>query len=213
MSDYTAAPATILLATQCACCARPLLDAVSVETGVGPDCRKKHGFTQAQTEPNWTDVLYATDGIISVLEIFGEKVSLGTLNGEAVDAAWRLGGIETRRVANVIVHRIAAEQDSAGVPDLINAVRALGFTKLADRIATRVAPVRIELQGNELVVTAPYSEKGTAAFRRVPGRRWDRDAKVNRFPMSAKRDLFDALRDAFPGLVAAGPKGLFTISA
>lgn len=41
MSDYTAAPATALLATHCLACGRPLLDAVSVEKGMGPVCRKK----------------------------------------------------------------------------------------------------------------------------------------------------------------------------
>ncbi len=33
-----------VLATQCAVCARPLVDAVSVETGLGPVCREKSGF-------------------------------------------------------------------------------------------------------------------------------------------------------------------------
>ena len=44
MTNYENAPATRLLATHCACCARPLVDAKSVETGMCPVCRKKHGF-------------------------------------------------------------------------------------------------------------------------------------------------------------------------
>lgn len=39
---YESAPATMMLATNCACCARPLVDAQSVETGVGPICREKY---------------------------------------------------------------------------------------------------------------------------------------------------------------------------
>lgn len=42
--SYENAPATRLLATHCAACSRPLVDSVSVEAGIGPDCRKKHGF-------------------------------------------------------------------------------------------------------------------------------------------------------------------------
>jgi hypothetical protein len=38
------APATKLLATACACCGRDLVDAVSVETGIGPECRKKYAI-------------------------------------------------------------------------------------------------------------------------------------------------------------------------
>lgn len=47
---YENAPATKLLATHCAVCARPLVDAKSVELGIGPDCRKKYGFDMACTE-------------------------------------------------------------------------------------------------------------------------------------------------------------------
>lgn len=42
--SYENAPSTILLATHCAVCARPLRDAKSVEIGMGPDCRAKYGF-------------------------------------------------------------------------------------------------------------------------------------------------------------------------
>jgi hypothetical protein len=44
MSSYENAPATRMLATHCACCGRPLVDAKSVECGVGPECRKRHGY-------------------------------------------------------------------------------------------------------------------------------------------------------------------------
>lgn len=43
-SDYTQAPACKLLATHCCICASPLLDAKSVESGIGPVCAKKYGF-------------------------------------------------------------------------------------------------------------------------------------------------------------------------
>lgn len=42
--SYENAPATKMLATHCAACRRPLLDAKSVEIGLGPDCRKRLGF-------------------------------------------------------------------------------------------------------------------------------------------------------------------------
>jgi hypothetical protein len=42
--SYEDAPATAMLATHCAVCGRPLVDAASVEAGIGPDCRRKHGY-------------------------------------------------------------------------------------------------------------------------------------------------------------------------
>lgn len=41
--NYESAPSTKMLATHCAVCGRPLVDALSVEIGMGPDCRKKYG--------------------------------------------------------------------------------------------------------------------------------------------------------------------------
>lgn len=41
MSDYTQAPATLLAATKCAVCGKPLLDAESLRLGVGPICVKR----------------------------------------------------------------------------------------------------------------------------------------------------------------------------
>ena len=43
MSEYERAPATKMLDVHCAACGRPLVDAHSVETGMGPFCRTKYG--------------------------------------------------------------------------------------------------------------------------------------------------------------------------
>lgn len=40
--SYEEAPGTKMVATNCAFCHKPLLDAVSVEVGAGPVCRKKY---------------------------------------------------------------------------------------------------------------------------------------------------------------------------
>ena len=41
MGGYENAPATKMLATACVCCGRPLVDATSVELGIGSECRKE----------------------------------------------------------------------------------------------------------------------------------------------------------------------------
>jgi hypothetical protein len=51
---YEDAPATKMIATNCAICRRPLVDSLSVETGMGPDCRSKHGFS-GKRAPNVND--------------------------------------------------------------------------------------------------------------------------------------------------------------
>jgi len=47
--SYVNAPATEMLASNCAFCARPLVDAQSVETGIGPVCRSKYMVADAVT--------------------------------------------------------------------------------------------------------------------------------------------------------------------
>ena len=54
MNTYENAPATKLLATHCACCARPLLDAESAEVGMGPVCRKNNGYSEVAAMPEET---------------------------------------------------------------------------------------------------------------------------------------------------------------
>ena len=148
-NGYENAPACEMLATHCAVCARPLVDAVSVEQGIGPVCRDKYGVADGATE-------------------------------------------EQRAAANVIVARIAREVSGLtdeNVLDLVGELRDLGFVALADRIVDRVVGVpkiTITVEGPELVVASPYCPDAVAVLRLVPGRFWDRDAKVNRFPLRSK---------------------------
>lgn len=190
-TDYTAAPACTLLATSCACCGRALLDAASVERGVGPDCAEKYGFNDAQGAANWTAF---------------RAIVRGQSGAEALEAC-----DDARRAANVLVHLFAARgHDVAWVPE---ALHALGFRKLAAKTATRagLASVDVRTAGDELVVKAPYSDAFRAAY--VRGRRWDRDSKTWRFPVAAKRDLWNALRAAFGGMVLETESGVHLIAA
>lgn len=55
--SYENAPATKMLATHCIACGRALVDSISVEAGMGPDCRDKHGYNvhvspEARAEAN-----------------------------------------------------------------------------------------------------------------------------------------------------------------
>jgi hypothetical protein len=49
-TGYENAPATLLLATHCAACGRPLVDAASVTAAMGPECRSKYGVLSLDDE-------------------------------------------------------------------------------------------------------------------------------------------------------------------
>lgn len=48
--SYENAPATDLVATCCAACGRPLVDAASLDAHLGPDCRAKYGVGEIDAE-------------------------------------------------------------------------------------------------------------------------------------------------------------------
>jgi len=198
-TTYETAPATILLATHCACCARPLVDAVSVETGIGPDCRKKHGFAAPDAEVDEA-------ALVAALSAYNQG------RGYETAIVTSQADVSGRTLANRIVHRIAVEQDVPGVAHLVNALRALGFAKLAARVAKRLVRITITAEGADLLVVAPYSEEALTAWRGIPGRRWDKAAKATRVPAKCARPLWDLLRTHFRGVFAVGPKGVFVVA-
>lgn len=190
--SYENAPATEMVATYCACCGRPLVDAVSVETGVGPECRKRHGFDDSQGPADWGR---AFASIAELPEEIKQAVAIACAE------------MNQRRAANVLVHFIAVHQDDRLAVAATEAVSHLGFTKLAERIAKRVGCVRIEQEGDELLVRTPYSDDFNASMRRVPGARWDREAKARRVPVESKRALWVAMQRAFAGCMVVSAKG------
>ena len=83
MSNYENAPATHMLASHCCICSRPLLDAASVEAGMGPHCRKKHGYyaevseeSRAQANKIIHSIAYGLDGF-NLLKAFQTLRDLG----------------------------------------------------------------------------------------------------------------------------------------
>lgn len=183
--SYETAPATELLATHCACCARPLVDATSVETGVGPDCRRKHGFDDAQSPPDWAT--------IAKLEL---------------DGAWPT---EARQWANKLIHHIAADRCNPDAPKYIAAVYALGFQRIATTIAQRFGAVVVSADGDRLLVQAPYSDEWNEAARSNRWR-WDREAKARVVPVADRVRLWGVLARVFPGMLCLGTKAVTIIA-
>lgn len=170
MSSYVNAPATKMLASHCAACGRPLVDAESVELGIGPDCRKR----------------------LMVIETGLSE--------------------EAHAEANRIVYEIALRQGGPEVLPMIARVREIGYYSLADAITDRLVKIEIkDWPDGKLAVKAPYNEGFIEATRRLPGRWWVANRKVTLFAQEAKQGLWTALKQCYPGMLALGPKGFFSI--
>lgn len=207
-AGYEDAPGTKLLAVSCAVCAHPLLDAVSVEAGIGPDCRAKYGYAEAQGDPDFEAlaVLCAQGELVEFAEEFRERA-----RAERERPTWQSRPPVPRRFANVLVHRIAAAQTGPNVGAYVTALAAFGFTKLARRIAERLGAVEVTREGEDLLVrtTRRLDDEDFDAFAKATRAvgRWDRERKVRVVPVSAKRALWDALRKGLrPGTLVLGER-------
>lgn len=222
MTNYVNAAATKFVSTHCACCGKALVDADSVQAGVGPDCRAMHGRDVPTRPADW-------HAVREILANFGSE--LGAPDTLVTDETAAVA----HRIANVLVHRFAANFRTARwIPD---ALHALGYDKLGARCAKRArvklgavtAPpqgeVRIESRTDSwewrgrtytrevLAVTSPRDERFIAAVRALPGRRWDADAKVWTVPATERPALWAAVRGCFAGLPLVSAKGTTTIPA
>jgi len=206
--SYENAPSTVLLASCCAICGRALRDAVSVEAGIGPDCREKYGYGEAQGAADWTAI--ATFAATLTLPDF-----------EAVTGSWG----DAHKTANIVTHRAACVDRSARGP-LVVVLGLLGYSKLAKAVAKGAGEV-VEVtqattaEGARLVVKTPFNEAFVAALKAARiGARWDRTIDTGAkkpgawtvpVDAAAKRGLFRVLKATFAGATLVSAKGLSQI--
>lgn len=181
--SYENAPATRLLATHCVACGRPLLDAKSVEAGMGPDCRERHGFNQPCDAASRALV----NKLVHAL------------------ALWRKfsGDPEVDQKKALTLEEVVVA---------LKQIREQGFVHLADVLEERLATVVIEAVDRErLVLFAPYSDALRAQAGRL-AMRWDRERKGWLFYRARKGEVFAALCSSFPASLGRGPKGPFALT-
>ena len=195
--SYETAPSTILLATHCVACNRPLRDAESVECGMGPDCRSKNGYEEPQRDPSW-------DRISSLAEKLPEEALA------ALRARWG----QAREVANLLVHRAACAPRPERTPYVL-LLEALGYEVLALRLAEAAGEVvEIRRRENLFAVKTPFNADFVAALKAARiGARWDREQKVWTVPADARarEGLWGVVRHYYRGAMLASDKGITTI--
>lgn len=190
------------VATHCCVCGLPLVDATSVEFGIGPVCRRKYNYEDAYAISPDTG---AEVSLFLAEQNFPHDVALG------VDAA--VEADDSRKAANKLVYYASAEQGEAAIL-AAHALRLLGYTALADRIQDRLLAVSLKRTPEGMVaVTTPYNPAFIGALRvKFVGQKWDRENKVWLLPDT--QEAFDHLSNAlavYAGQWAVGPNGPFKV--
>jgi len=129
-SGYENAPATVMLATHCAVCARPLVDSVSVETGIGPDCRKKHGYGAEVSEVARTEGNAIVHAIAADPDMSREALAAAVARLRAIGFETLASVITTRRMGKPEIEITAANDGRLAVrtpfnPDALPAWRSI----------------------------------------------------------------------------------------
>ena len=180
---YEDSAACKFISTTCVICGKELVDAVSVEAGVGPKCREKYGYGEQQV------------GAEKALS----KVGVPLIDGR-VDKLFRAS--KYRNASNVLLHFVAVS--GAGTTEGIRAawvVRELGFITLSNKILRRLVRVTVEVDGDKLAVTSPFNEQFVTRSRDISGRKWDGSRKATLFDDSPanRRLLLPLLKTSYPG--------------
>jgi len=200
--SYENARSTRFLATRCVCCGNPLTDAKSVEFGIGPICRKKHGFDGATGEPDFEVARF------ELAQAYDASDAATRENGKLETVATRIASGDARGACNAAVYHIAAQPQSREASRLVAVVAALGFDRLARVIASRqLGAITVEKSEAEFVVRSPFSTRFNEELRSVPGAYWHKKTKTRRVPLRQRAGLWRALRKGYaPGTVVVGDR-------
>jgi hypothetical protein len=198
---YENSAACKLVATHCCVCNKPLVEALSVTSGIGPVCAKKYGAQAPQAEPNFKAACVEAAQIADLPEAL--VVALHAENAQ--------------KACNVATYYIAAKREGREVACLIAMIWALGFKTLAEILVENLKMPTVTLTINPdkkllAVSKTPYLTKAQfytylELIKAVPGRKWNANEKQNEFPFGSADALRKALRATFkPGTVVVGSR-------
>lgn len=188
--SYENAPATKLLATHCCCCGRSLVDAISVERGIGPDCAEKYGYFEAQVPINLEQYCNLVGEI--PLAIYDET-------------------FDRHKEVNKLVYEIASKsKNEKDVPSMIMMIYHLGFHVLATKLSNKIYGIEVKKSnnGDYYNVFTPFSRDWLFNVRGIKGRKWNSVNKCWEIPLSQRMSLWNAIKVTFPGFLVIGNNGI-----
>ncbi len=181
--SYEDAPATKLVAKACCICGRPLLDAESIRSGIGPVCAEKTGFGRETLPPG---VRAEANRLIYELAALQKTAS-------AIPRLVRLRDIGFVDIADRIEKRLETL-----VLIQIDHVKSVGLVVTVPKIEDKAMFDRL---------VADLRAIPGRRWTEVPGR----EGKFNVIPdvRGSIHALYKALSRAFAGVPSRSPKGLF----
>lgn len=201
-NGYESAISTQLMATNCCICGRPLLDADSVGTGVGPICREK--FLPRVMS-------YDVDqGLLAHAVSMCPPALRKAIASDVENEAWR------ELVNKAIWHAsMAVSYTGPESKEVLAAVQQLTAAVGAERVAERLkkfyvsAKIKVSQRADGRIgARTPRNERFIEAVKKIPGRRWHGQPEfIWSVPANMVDQLIAALSAGFPGEIMEDMNG------
>lgn len=190
---------------ECAHCKRALTDALSVQVGMGPSCRKVGGFfKEPEFEGDVNDAWVALAPYPEVVTFMMEHYAPGG----------------NRALMNGLVRLCALNRKTKLHRDCTDAIELLGYRKLASVLRRSLEEVVVkgskERPGYLTVWLHRrlYNSSFNHDIRlQIPSHTWDYKTKARLVPESAKRELWVLLRKYYAGRLLTTSDGTQPIPA
>lgn len=187
---YEDAPAVELVATTCCVCGRPLLDAPSLKSGIGPICAEKTGYGREDLPD---DVRDEVNRLVYELAKYGK-------DKRAIERLTRL-------------RELGFDQLVARVEERLQELVEIRTFPIPSSV-----PPRVYAEFPEAETDKRFNQV-RVAINEIPGRRWETvlisGKRERRWTFPRTKESFIAFRSMlarlFPGCVVQGLKGLYVV--
>lgn len=172
MSDYERAVATQIMATHCCFCGRPLVDAESVQRGIGPICKGKYAIGDI-TDDSLKEAL----GVVAANEAHLGGDLVGKIIGLRHDGGKDAG----RQIANLVIYHASARRaESLFVLKCAEVLDAVGYETAGTQLRKNYARISIVENDGRLEIYTPYKQSFSDACRDFPKKLVYDDTKTTR---------------------------------
>lgn len=190
--SYLNSPSIEIVATKCFLCNRPLLDANSVESGIGPICKKKIGYFDENSQD---DYKYENIGISEIDNAVLEKLSINDCRGA---------------VNSLINFCSRCIKDKELIIKIVKQIDNLGYKELSKKIFYYICDIIIEQDNDLLYISYPKDRRMDWVINKNNGK-WDSKLEKYIINKNNKKRIWGAFKKFFPGSFCIGPKGVFKI--
>lgn len=196
----------VLVLRQCSRCSHDLTDAVSIEHGLGPECRGKANEILAKEIPAQMNPDRAFLVLSLAEEQFPEaaresfRKSYAKLLETKAFAIGEGAGQDVRSLVRELAWLLSWEVTQGTRYALLEAIKGLGYVAYAGYLEKKASAsaATVTLRGERLYLKAVRNGAGTLGMRLIWGRQFHSESEEWSVPLEKAEELFAVVRRCWP---------------